>query len=108
LSDLFTYAAEREAARNAQAPVGVPVDVAMLFEELALDVRDAGWKRFSSDAILHRIRWYHRIERGNRGFKCNDHWTAPLARWFLARHPDMDGFFELRERINDGYNEDAA
>lgn len=82
-------------------PDGVPPDVCLLFEELALQVRAAGWQRFSSDAILHRIRWTHHVERGNRAFKCNDHWTAPLARWFLYRHPDMQGFFELRSRIDE-------
>jgi hypothetical protein len=53
--------------------------------------------RYSSDAVLHRIRWEYQIERGIREFKCNDHWTAPLARWFLKKHPHMDGFFELRQ-----------
>lgn len=100
LLPLFEHA-ERQAP-----PVGVPEDIAALFEKLALEVREAGWKRFSSDAILHRIRWYHRIEKGNRAFKANNNWTAPLARWFLERHPDMEGFFELRERITDGYSEE--
>jgi hypothetical protein len=38
------------------------------------------------------------IERGLREFKCNDHWTAPLARWFMKRHPQLEDFFELRVR----------
>lgn len=78
-------------------PEDVPPEVCVLFEQLALRVAAAGHKRFSSDAILHRIRWEHQVERGNRDFKCNDHWTAPLARWFLARHPEMAGFFSLRK-----------
>lgn len=101
MSDLFDYA-ERH-----RPPIGVPPDVAALFEKLALDVRAAGWNRFSSDAILHRIRWHHRVERGNRAFRINDHWSAPLARWFLSKHPDLEGFFETRERIHDGYMEAA-
>ena len=79
-------------------PEGIPSGVCTLFETLALEVHEAGWKRFSSDAILHRIRWYHHVETGDRTFKCNDHWTAALARWFLDRHPHMEGFFELRQR----------
>lgn len=79
-------------------PADVPYDVAMLFEKLGLMISEAGYKRYSSDAILHRIRWHHRIERGDRAFKANDHWTAPLARWFLAKHPELPDFFELRER----------
>lgn len=76
----------------------VPPDVKILFERLALQIHARGWKNYSSDAILHRIRWEMQIERGEREFKCNDHWTAPLARWFLNRHPEMPGFFELRQR----------
>lgn len=87
-------------------PDGVPVDVCELFEKLALDVHGKGYARYSSDAVLHRIRWHMQIERGNRAFKCNDHWTAPLARWFLARHPECPKFFELRERVDDGYSVD--
>ena len=89
-------------------PVGVPPEVCTLFEQLALKVAAHGWKHYSADALLHRIRWEMQIERGNRAFKCNNNWTAPLARWFLACHPEMAGFFELRERVTDGYREEAA
>ncbi len=78
-------------------PPDIPVDVATLFERFALEAASRV-RRYSSDAILHRIRWHETIERGTRDFKCNDHWTAPLARWFMARHPELDGFFETRER----------
>lgn len=74
----------------------IPADVREMFERLAAEVRNRGFKRYSADAILHRIRWHMHIEKGNREFKCNDHWTAPLARWWLARHPEADGFFETR------------
>lgn len=79
-------------------PEGIPQEIARLFEELALQVKAQGFKRYSADALLHRIRWHMHVERGRRDFKCNDHYTAPLARWFLRRHPEYDGFFELRER----------
>lgn len=78
-------------------PEGIPIDVCVLFEQLALRVAATGRKRYSSDAILHRIRWEHQIEKGDRDFKANDHWTAPLARWFIAKHPDKAGFFETRK-----------
>ncbi|MBR1206596.1 MULTISPECIES: hypothetical protein [unclassified Bradyrhizobium] len=82
-------------------PDGVPLNVCQQFERLALEVRNVGYDRYSADAILHRIRWHERIERGNRAFRCNDHWTAPLARWFLQIHPEAKGFFELRERVDE-------
>lgn len=104
--DLFAYAKER--APVSDYPAGIPADVCDLFERLALEVNGRGYARYSSDAVLHRIRWHMQIERGNRAFKCNDHWTAPLARWFLARHPECRGFFELRERIDDGYSDNSV
>jgi hypothetical protein len=78
--------------------VSIPQEVYDKFETLALDVKAAGYKHYSSDAILHRIRWHMHIERGNREFKANNNWTAHLARWFLARHPGEPKFFELRVR----------
>lgn len=84
-------------------PDGVPVDVCALFEELALQVAEAGHAKYSARAVLYRIRWHHQIERKDRAFKCNDHWTPALARWFLKKHPEFPDFFELRERAEDGY-----
>lgn len=73
-----------------------------LYAELAEKVRAAGFTRYSSDALLHRIRWHHQVERGDRDFKCNDHWTAYLARRLMREHPDFAGFFELRRLTSGG------
>lgn len=97
MDDLFTWAAGSPPSPP-EYPPGIPIDVCQLYEQLAFKVHGRGWQHYSSDAILHAIRWEYQIERGHREFKCNDHWTAPLARWFLAKHPHMVGFFELRER----------
>jgi hypothetical protein len=93
--DLFTYAKQGE-PRPSAYPEGIPAEVCHLFEKLALDVAKTGRKRFSADMVLHRIRWFYAIEKADRHWKANNNWTAPLARWFLARHPDHDGFFERR------------
>jgi len=77
-------------------PIGVPIDVCQLFEELAFTVHKAGFNRYSSDAVLHRIRWEYQVVRGHRDFKCNNNWTADLSRWFMDKHPLMNGFFEIR------------
>ena len=77
---------------------GCPREVAYLFERIAMELHRSGRKSFSSDAILHRIRWYHHVERGDDSFKCNNNWTAVLARWFVHKHPECGGFFELRIR----------
>lgn len=94
-------------------PIGIPLEVCAKFNELACGLADGSlsgfaFKRYSADAILHRIRWHFTIERRDRAFKCNNNWTAPLARWWLERHPEHSEFFETRERMQEGYREDAA
>lgn len=79
-------------------PDGIPPEVCRLFESVAGDLRRRGFARYSADAILHRLRWEFQVERGNRGFKLDNDWAAPLARWFLSRNPGAGKFFELRER----------
>lgn len=81
-------------------PDGIPPEVCRLFEKIATELVDGGFARFSADAILHKIRWEMQVERGNRGFKINNDWSATLARWFITRNPGAKKFFELRERIS--------
>lgn len=78
--------------------VPVPLDVRNLFESLTMDVHRAGYEHYSARAILHRIRWHFKVEKGNREFKCNDHWTPDLSRWFMDKYPHMNGFFRTRAR----------
>lgn len=92
-------------------PIGIPPEVCDKFEELALGLANGSlagfaFKRYSSDAILHRIRWHFTVEKRDRAFKVNNNWSAPLARWWLMRHRQYSGFFELRERLNDEYKEE--
>jgi hypothetical protein len=76
----------------------VPEDVRALFDALTHKLIRDGWTHYSSDAILHRVRWHFQVERGMRDYKCNNNWTAVLSRWWLERNPQHAGFFELRER----------
>jgi hypothetical protein len=75
-----------------------PQEVKNLFEQVTLKLHAEGWPRYSARAILHRIRWHFAVEKGDRDFKCNNNWTAGLARWCMERHPKLAGFFETRER----------
>ncbi|MDQ2079516.1 hypothetical protein RA307_04920 [Xanthobacteraceae bacterium Astr-EGSB] len=84
--------------RVTRYPDDVPREVCVQFERLALDIAAAGYRRYSADAVLHRIRWHMQIEHRDSSFKANNDWTASLARWFLARHPEHPRFFETRER----------
>jgi hypothetical protein len=78
-------------------PEGIPLEVCVLFQQFALRAIATGVKRYSADAILHRIRWEEQIERGIHDFKVNNNWTSHLARWFIANHPDKASFFETRK-----------
>lgn len=89
-------------------PVGVPHDVSALFEKLALDLIAQGWAKYSARAILHRIRWHHHVERGDRSFKANNNWTPTLSRWFMGKHQAYDGFFETRLMTMSLDDEDEA
>ena len=82
-------------------PKGVPADVSAAFERFTFEVIAGGFDHYSADAILHRIRWHFTIERGIRTFKCNNNWTAALARWFMLKHPARDGFFATRRSKED-------
>ena len=107
-SDLFGWNPPQRRPTVAVLPPGsdgddydisaIPDAVVHLFEHLTFKAIDAGRKHYSADFILHRIRWHHQIERGEESFKCNNDWTAHLARWFMAVHPEHGGFFELRLR----------
>jgi hypothetical protein len=74
----------------------IPEEVKELFSVLTYELIKRGWNHYSADAVLHRIRWHYHVEKGNREFKCNDHWTASLARWWLANNQNHPEFFELR------------
>ena len=88
------------AAPVVKPPEDCPAEVVALFERFALEAVRSGVERYSADAVLHRIRWFCAVEKGVRDFKCNNNWTAQLARWFMSVHPLYDGFFETRSSPN--------
>jgi hypothetical protein len=68
-----------------------------LFDRFTKQVIRRGHKNFSSDAILHRIRWETNVATNGDKFKINDHFSAYYARLWLENNPDHDGFFRTRE-----------
>lgn len=77
-------------------PPDIPIEVCDLFLRLAREVKEAHFRRFSADALLHRIRWYFTIESKRVHFKANNNWTPVLARWAMDIAPELHGLFELR------------
>lgn len=68
-----------------------------LFVRFAEQAKAAGQKRYSSDAILHRIRWHINIETHGDDFKINNNFSSRYARKLVAERPEFEGFFSLRE-----------
>lgn len=79
-------------------PDGVPIEVCDLFEQLALQIQESRFRKYSARAILHQIRWHHHMVKHEVGFKANNNWTAPMARWVMKKNPELEGFFETREQ----------
>ena len=61
---------------------------------------DAGLRRYSADAIMHRVRWELQVEKGENEFAVNNNFVSFYARRFLRENPDMGDFFELREQTS--------
>jgi hypothetical protein len=83
---------------------GIPSLVVEKFVQYARDLIKAGFTRYSARAILHRIRWHMQVERGDRGFKCNNNWTPRMSRWFMEQNPQYTGFFEIRASPGNGHD----
>ena len=67
------------------------------FALIAMGVR----KHYSSDAVLHALRWETMIESGEE-FKINNNWSSFYARKFMEESPSHTGFFRLRTQTSLG------
>jgi hypothetical protein len=71
-------------------------EIYVLFDKFAQQAIAKGHKRFSADALLHRIRWEASIETAGHPYKINDHFSAYYARLWIENNPGREGFFERR------------
>lgn len=86
---------ERFAAFDAAAP-----EVYRLFVFFARQLREAGHTRYSSDALLHRVRWHFAVKgpRAGEAYKINNNFSSRYARKLMEEYPDeFAGFFECRK-----------
>lgn len=68
-----------------------------LFSRFAVAALESGRKRYSADAILHRIRWFVDIEtQGDESFKLNNNFSSRYARKLAAEDERFQTFFEFR------------
>ncbi len=69
------------------------------FEQSALKVHGHGVKHYSARTIVEVMRHRTNIrEIGDGTWKLNDKRTPDMSRLFLALHPELGGFFEMRKR----------
>lgn len=73
-----------------------------LFRQFAEQIIERGHRRYSADAVLHRIRWHTSIEtQSDDGLKINDHYSAFYARLYMRDHPEHNTLFALRRSVAD-------
>lgn len=102
MTDLFDFAAAKRDPRIAAFEEFHAANP-QVYEAFKRFAREAKSKvaRYSSDAILHRIRWFSTIETNDPSWKINDHWSAFYARMLIRDDPSFTGFFELRRAVAD-------
>jgi len=66
-----------------------------IFEKFTFDLIGLKFKRYSADAVMHRVRWETEVSSGGN-FKINNNFVAFYARLFMQNNPQHAGFFETR------------
>lgn len=72
------------------------------FRQIAFDLISNGHKHYSSDGILHVVRFElnRQIKDPGSQYKINNNWTPYYARYFIWMYPEYENFFETRELIS--------
>ena len=66
--------------------------------DIAIELKRRGHARYSIDGIFHILRWETGLSTGDLSLKVNNNHTALAARDLMADYPELDGFFQVRER----------
>lgn len=66
--------------------------------DVAMELKRRGHTRYSIDGIFHILRWETDLSTGDLSLKVNNNHTALAARDLMADYPELDGFFQVRER----------
>ena len=49
-------------------------------------------RKFSTSAIIQRIRWKDRVDENGKDVQVNDHFSAPWSRLLVKMHPELEPF----------------
>lgn len=77
-------------------------EVWRLFVHYANMAIASGHAHYSSDCVLHRLRWHTSVETRGDEFRLNNNFAAAYARKFEREYPQHRGFFRLRASVLDG------
>jgi hypothetical protein len=72
-----------------------------LFVEFALDRIARGFKHYSADALMHRVRWETEAGDPLGEFKVNNNYVSFYARAFSKAYPEHAGFFRTRRQTSE-------
>ena len=81
---------------DAQHPI-----VWQLFRQFTFDRINRGFKNYSGNSIVERIRWQtDQAETGDNQFKINNNYAPYYARKFMQHYPEHEGFFRTRRQTS--------
>lgn len=72
-------------------------DVLVLFRRFTKEMHNTGRSRYSSKAIMERIRWHYDIAVRGSDFKINNNYTAMYPRLLVMEDTNWMSFFSLRK-----------
>lgn len=74
--------------------------VYQFYKEVIAQLVNRGFKRYSSDGVLHIVRFTKHDEIKRDGFKVNNNYTPYYARLFEEENPQYKDFFSKRKVKN--------
>jgi hypothetical protein len=77
------------------------------FKQFSSNAYGLGYKYFSAEMIINRMRWQTMIEAKDDSFKIKNDVKPFYARMLMAKYKKYNNFFKLRPSIWDGFNFDS-
>lgn len=72
-----------------------------LFVQFAFEMIDRGYKTYSTNSVIERIRWEKDAGGdGTSAFKINNNYAPFYSRRFMQMYPEHEGFFRTRRQTS--------
>lgn len=66
--------------------------------EVAKGLKGQGFRTASINLLFERLRWLYAIKTRGDAYRLNNNYRAFYARLIMAAHPELEGFFKVREQ----------